>query len=427
MSHKDYEGNLSIPSLSLNATVTARAYNLPPKVNIIISPTDSSFQSVQFSISKNASSYVPAKQVSLRGIDSTSYKANIDTIDYSEDSIEIAFTEENSLFEGSLNLSLVVEEEEEIQYEEEDSFSQIEQNKYYTPLEKKIFQEISPLDNLGAMSSMLRLPNESNSDFRQRIINSRKNKASSTVEGLLNGIVNELGLNKKDSVFIDLKNNSEGLENKTPYIVWDGVILWLFKDFISETNYDIDMIIHCKELGINTISELSSYINNFSSTFSSIVSEGGDRPYYCLIPGKNISTQREFLIQTTNVKLSKTDLIPNTVIVRSNNLLNEVQQKDDLINRNDYFVDYENGVIISVAMPGLSDQIVYKHITLPFTLQYSDASVVSLGGKELQPEIFDTVRVETPDIFQSLRNGSVNFEGSRLLSQLLDVDNRWGK
>ena len=74
-------------------------------------------------------------------------------------------------------------------------------------------------DEFGALLSCPRIPEESNQDYKKRIIDVFKNPAGASLPGLINGIGRELAL-RQDIIW---KNPKEDLELLTPMIVLNSI------------------------------------------------------------------------------------------------------------------------------------------------------------------------------------------------------------
>lgn len=77
-----------------------------------------------------------------------------------------------------------------------------------------------PLDEQGSLLNLDRISGENLVDYSKRLRDTFTNRASSTYEGLVNGINRELGLDLKDLIKIDLKHLGEG-DTSVPGIIVD--------------------------------------------------------------------------------------------------------------------------------------------------------------------------------------------------------------
>lgn len=92
-------------------------------------------------------------------------------------------------------------------------------------------------DEFGALLSCPRIPEESNVEYKERILDVFENPAGASLPGLINGIARELAIRKK----IIWYNPQEDLELETPMIVLNSIrdddgLIPISRIFLSESN-----------------------------------------------------------------------------------------------------------------------------------------------------------------------------------------------
>lgn len=119
-----------------------------------------------------------------------------------------------------------------------------------------------PLDEQGSLLNLDRISGENLVDYSKRLRDTFTNRASSTYEGLVNGINRELGLDLKDLIKIDLKHLGEG-DTSVPGIIVDPTKITVNINY-SNLIDGVDVIAIGTKLTDNTQAWTPEYLRGYN-------------------------------------------------------------------------------------------------------------------------------------------------------------------
>lgn len=262
------------------------------------------------------------------------------------------------------------------------------------------------LDNAGLLLDIPRIEDETLFDYKARLIDSVRNKGNSTLQGLNNSLGRELALEKVHVLTLEPVNNI------FPFIEVTSNFIRLYNDSVLDIELDIYTY---------TIGELKTYIDTNSNYFSVSYFDEDYQNYYCkkLQYGNNLRSKNGYLFP------SKLNILDNNYLkdINLNSLLfkNLKDTYSEVIEDNDYFIDYENGLVYT----GLdaNGSYSYTYYENPFKLFYSPVTFYPLNDKDIDNIIKEEILTE-----DGLTLKKLNTKGADFINELMSVGPiNWGK
>jgi hypothetical protein len=267
----------------------------------------------------------------------------------------------------------------------------------FTPSAKNI---ANIFDYFGMLLGLPRLPGEKNDVYRKRLWDVYVHRASSTEQGLINGITRELGLAQYDALTISI-TDPESVTGSPRVLVHDTQIElysnWNLIDEDTDANVlEVTLDIYSLDGNSYYLSDLVSEIDN-TTTFSAALATDIDGHTLSAVL---LNTDSRQWVNTEEVKpfhrnkLENTNIVPGTVQFSSEGRFAFVNQKDTEVEvtvSGDYYIDYENGAIISYSLPSREVFVRYMYDSLPLTLKASPVILHEFASEYFRNKVFEQV------------------------------------
>jgi len=290
-----------------------------------------------------------------------------------------------------------------------------------------------PLDEMGLLLDLERLPGERNHEYRERLFRVFTRRTDSTYQGLLNGITYELGLEFDDVLTLTFTGSSD-LQPRA--IVQDG-ILTLYSDYTDDDNYVIIQIqsepqLNLRQEDANELAELIPLING-TGVFSAALVE--DPPpvewSYCLVNfDTNVWINDEVVPSSTRFTLAHTLINDGMFFFGERKVFQTLQTSESaLSNPGDFYVNLTTGEVVTTSIPSGEGTVRYQYRDLPKTLEASPVSLGYIGSRDLQRYFFTQLEVRLFDSpLERFINNIPNEEGVDIINELFRASkNYWGK
>lgn len=293
----------------------------------------------------------------------------------------------------------------------------------YTPTVYHVYNEF---DKHGLLVGLPRLEGERNPSYKQRILDVFVNRADSTYRGLINAITRELGLSLINCMEITPVVDSNGdtlLE--MPAVVFQNTKCYLYSNYKEGT-----ILTTLDRFNIGRSYDIFGLYNSIIETgYWDITllpdADTGARAMTIFNQSSIRLVPSEPLIGSGAItKLVNKNLIEGTVSISSLNLTNRVANQVDLRSNNDYFVDYTNGIIYSVATPVAGSSIRYEYCLDKFVVQSSPVILHNLQSDDFRTKMFEQIEEEDG----SITDGRPTALGASIINELLSVyPSIWGR
>lgn len=264
------------------------------------------------------------------------------------------------------------------------------------------------LDDIGSMLSMERLPNEDNTSFRERILKQSILSGNSSEEGFQFVANNELGFESKVIAQIECTNTS--LE--APEIIVSPTKIQIYNRLVSEEDYSLATSLSFFHRDYTSLVALATAIDSLDNfSFTILDSSLSYVPSQWLISARMQKSSRETIPSGTIVhQFEYGNLIPGSVIVPFSSVLRlEVGSLADITKEGDYFIDYQEGVLVSYQPIASNSKVYYRYFENPLSVRISGCSIISTKNILEDPEFF--VEDEPKDLLQNLIITSKNLSG----------------
>lgn len=260
----------------------------------------------------------------------------------------------------------------------------------------------TPFDDLGLYLGLPRYDNESISNYKDRLKSVFTHRASTSYNGLLNGIAQEFGLERKIAFSITVDNDV--------YPKWfinkDSSKLVVYSTYHSPTNYSELCSIDLRASTFVSIQDLIDELlaNGLGVTQydTSIV----DKPAFFLVNSTSHEVFTETLAATKSYSLAKKNIVPGTITF-SNQLLfaNEVDSYDNLTDYGDYCINYTSSIVNTYGYSGDSSIVFsYTYNSSPFFLYYLPVYIANFFDENFLETIFQksikAVYTNTTDMYR---------------------------
>jgi hypothetical protein len=265
-----------------------------------------------------------------------------------------------------------------------------------TPETKNI---LNAFDYFGMLLGLARIEGEKNADYRKRLWDVYINRAGATEQGLINGITRELGLYQFDALTISYTGSST---NSARVIVRDVQIElysnWdMIDESVSPNISDGDPIdIYTRSADAYYVGGLIEEINN-SSYFQASIENGVSEKALsaCLIDQDSRQWQEEEALKPLyrNVLVNQ-NVIPGTVTFSTEGaeiFTYQVSSESSMVTPGTYYIDYDNGVIVSYSLPARDVICRYMYDELPLTLTASPVILHEFGSSYFRSKVFEQI------------------------------------
>jgi hypothetical protein len=286
---------------------------------------------------------------------------------------------------------------------------------------------VNRFDEHGDLLSLDRLPEESNVDFRARMLDVSVHLGGPTYEGLVNNLARELGLPRLNAMTIDLKVDSAGAvvaTNPRADILADRVVL--YENWQDIDTYTIEKEIHFYDIDSEgyRLDDLIAAIN--TSDYFTATRFADVRPNMLsvnLLRGTTLNRSLAEEVQSIRQNhLDNQNIVTSSLWFRETDIFaTEVYVEPTAAG--EYYIDYTNGFVISYDIPQGDNICGYIWNEFPWVVDSSLVHVYSLQDENFTNKLF---RAETTDAGTAY--GLPNAEGAEIYHQLFTETNVfWGE
>jgi len=285
------------------------------------------------------------------------------------------------------------------------------------------------LDYSADLVSIERMPNESNADFKQRVLDVNVHPGGPTETRVINGLARDLGFLRELALTIDVVKDANGDPTAaSPRVLFLANRVILYSDWRPDGTAVVD-----KEIRFYQPDDDGFYLND-------LVDEINSSTYFtATINGDIRSNLHSFLLireDSLNVIFSdfidskkKNDLVGSYLVkdgiffgAESVDLQEEVTF--DPSSSGEYLIDYTSGSITTYEDVAVENTVTYYHNIFPLKIDYTPIQVFSLGDDNFVDELFVQETLQSGEDTKTLPNT----EGSEIYHQLFkETNNLWGK
>lgn len=286
---------------------------------------------------------------------------------------------------------------------------------------------VNRFDEHGDLTSLDRLPEESNPDFRDRVVDQSVHRGGPTYDGLVNNLSRTLGCPRYHAITIYPKEGSEGGylgANPRVDILADRVVL--YSDWQDWQTYTLDKEINFYDQGSDGyyLYQLINEINS-SSCFYAVV----ETDVRTNLHSVNLIRRTSFgRILAEALETSHQHLFEHNHIVTGSIWFEErdIFQKEVVIEpvaKGEYRMDYTNGYVVSYDAPRGENICGYSFNDFPMKVDVSLVRIYSLQDEDFTKKLFHQQPTGAGDT-----NALPNKEGAEIYHQLFKETNVfWGK
>lgn len=290
-----------------------------------------------------------------------------------------------------------------------------------------------PLDEIGLLLDLKRLPGERNHDYRTRLFRVFTRRTDSTYQGLLNGITYELGLGF-DNVLTLTFTGSSDLQPRV--MVQDG-ILTLYSNYVGDDDFTLIQInnepqLNLREEGANELSELITLINSTGSFTAALVDDPPSVEWsYCLVNfDTNVWVNDETIPSSTRFTLENPLINDGMFFFGERKVFKRLRTSEGAMSQpGDFYIDIATGEVTTTSLPSGEGTVRYQYRDLPKTLESSPISIGYIGSRDLQRYFFTQLEVRLFDTpLERYINNIPNDQGVEIINELFRASkNYWGK
>jgi hypothetical protein len=292
-----------------------------------------------------------------------------------------------------------------------------------TPIRKDI---VNHFDDHGDILGLDRIPGESNVAYRERLNDVYVHRGDTTYEGLINNLAREFGMLRQNALVIDVKRNSAGnpiASNPRVDITASEVIL--YSNWQSYDNYTIESTINIYDHTSSAyyLSGLVTAINESSYYSASFASGIRSNIHSATLVRGNTHRKSEEAILSGNQHLFDNSLVITGSVWFSDKNVYGTEVFVDPTTDGEYYINYNNGYVLSSSLPGGNGTCGYFYAEFPWTVDASPIQVYSLHDEEFTKKLFTQETLASGETTNALPNA----EGSEIYHQLFKETNVfWG-
>lgn len=288
----------------------------------------------------------------------------------------------------------------------------------FVPSSQSIFNEF---DKMGLLIGLSRLEEETNAEYKKRLLDVFVHRADSTYLGLIFGITRELGLSLSSLGTLETLVDADKqplLPN--PMISFQETKCYIYSDYSNGTliatldRFDQDSDYY-------TMGGLRDYINAtgyFLLTLDSNV-DTASRSMRIFNQESSVQVFSERIDTShTQIFLDNAYLMEGTIAINSSNITERVMTENALLKSNQFYVDLVGGSIKTLKAPSIGSTIRYKYQRNNFNPFYSPVIIHNLQSDDFKTKMFEQV-VDVTD--GSTINGAPTELGSYCINELLSA------
>ncbi len=290
-----------------------------------------------------------------------------------------------------------------------------------------------PLDEMGLLLDLERLPGERNYDYRKRLFRVFTRRTDSTYQGMLAGITYELGLDFNDVLILTFT----GATDLQPRIVVQDGILTLYSHYIDDTTHTLIQINNEPQLNLrkedaNELSELIALINGTGVFTAALVEDPSPVEWsFCLADvDTNVWINAETVPSSTRFTLENSLINDGMFFFGERKIFKTLKASVEVLTQpGDFYIDIATGEVTCASLPSGEGTVRYQYRDLPKTLEASPAALGYIGSLDLQRYFFTQLEVKLFDTpLERFINNIPTSEGVDIINELFRASkNYWGK
>lgn len=289
-------------------------------------------------------------------------------------------------------------------------------------------QVLNPFDFIGEQESLLRLPNENNAEYKQRIMDLEVHKGGPSYNGIVNNLSRSFGYPRLKCLTITLNTDTYGVylaASPKVDVLANRIILYSDWRPTGTEVIDKEILFYSPDDDGFFIEDLVSEIN--SSTCFSATLENGIRPNLystnLIQQSSSVSINGDVIQNNKRTKLSA-DIIAKDSLVFEELDIFKTEVLTTPSSPGEYLVDYLNGTIESFSIPSGQQEVSYYYCNFPLVFDYSLVKVYTLQDENFLNELFNKETSVSGEEINTL----LNTEGSEIFNQLYnEVPVFWGE
>ena len=303
-----------------------------------------------------------------------------------------------------------------------------------------------PLDEMGLLLDLQRLPGEDNPDYRHRLFRVFTRPTDSTYQGLLNAITYELGLDFYDLISIEFVGDPTDVgltadEVAQPRITIKDGVLTLYGHYVSDDENLIIQIDNKPQINLRKYeyadpTDLLDAINAtgiFLATDLAIEGIGAeprqDWSYTISNVDTNVWIVDEIVPASTRFTLLNSPLNDGMFFFGESRIFQRLRDsEEDILKPGDFYVDVETGEVVTASLPSGTGRVRYQYRNIPAVLEASPVSIGYIGSTEMQRYFFTQLELSLFDNpLERFINNIPTLEGTEIINELYRASNNyWG-
>jgi hypothetical protein len=278
-------------------------------------------------------------------------------------------------------------------------------------------------DKHGLLLGLPRMSSERNWEYKWRLLDVFVHRASSTYLGLIHGITRELGLEIYDAISVVpvVDGNGDPLVSM-PAVVFEETKCTLYNDY-SDDDVLAEFDRFDSASGVWTVQELVDEINATSYYTATILDDTDPTSRSMTIFNQasvGLVESEDITGKGARIKLEYDTVVPGTVSVYSSNLTEKVSAEVDLVGKGKYYIDTDNGILLTTSLPAPGSRIRYQYRDDNFIAQASPIILHNLQSDDFKNKMFE----QTSEGDRALPTAL----GAYIINELLSVfSTSWGK
>ena len=263
----------------------------------------------------------------------------------------------------------------------------------------EIINTPNAFDYLGMLLGLPRIQGEKNPAYRKRLWDVYVHRASSSQEGLTNGITRELGLSQYSALTISYTGSSAN----SPRVIVRDVQIELYSNWnlvdesLSSNELDGEAIdTYSKDSDAYYIGGLIEEINSSSYFQAAIVNGVSEKALSVSLLDQDSRKwqEAELLKSFYRNTLEYRNIIPGSLTFSAegrNVFVNQKASEGLVLVSGDYYIDYDNSILISQTLPPEDTICRYMYDELPLTLTASPIILHEFGSSYFRSKVFEQI------------------------------------
>lgn len=291
------------------------------------------------------------------------------------------------------------------------------------PVPHQIFNEF---DRFGQLLDLKRIEGEDNVSYRRRLLDVMVRRSDSTYIGLIYGVTRELGLRILDVMNIKpVVDGNDVPVAPQPAIIFRDTKCSIYSDMdnnVLDVQFDRYSSQDCCTMG-----GLVDLINANGIFTATLLADAEPQFRSMMIFNQrsiNDATDIDISDAGVRIVLPNTNLIKGTVGVSSANMQRRVYSETEVVKSGDYFINLEDGIILTAGSPAEGSSVRYKYRNDDLTIQASPVIIHDLQSADFKEKMFDQISDGNGEVDSGLPTNL----GADIINELLSVyPSLWGR